>query len=230
MFFAKMFPVFYKSLGDRGCKVGGMVKVQSLELKEFKNDTLGLLINSGKFSSFGKIFYQLIMQELNNLPFDNLGYPVLLSLDNGQSFGSGFRLKYKGLNFIITAKHVLFDGDNDLRCSYLTMTCQDIGDKKLSPCIFEIDIKEINPVFSLSADVAAIHIGWNIKLTEQKIPLKHDKSVSKQPSVLINLPGINQITEGSRQIVSVSHEATRMIEEMCIGNDVYIIGYPVSLG
>src|SRR5271166_2532588 len=42
------------------------------------------------------------------LPDDNLGYPVLIKLNNGNT-GSGFYLKSGTALYLVTAKHVLYN-------------------------------------------------------------------------------------------------------------------------
>jgi hypothetical protein len=169
--------------------------------------------------------------KLNNLPFNNLGYPVLLNLDYGASFGSGFRLKYKDLNFIVTAGHVLFDEDKNLRCKNITLTCQDIQNRKLTSVTFEIDTTKAIPVYHKKADIAVVMIGRNINLTKKTIPLKDEKSKFIQPAVLIGIDGVFDHNTGTpKHLVSVGQEATRLFDQICIGNDMYIIGYPISLG
>jgi hypothetical protein len=46
------------------------------------------------------------------IPDDNLGYPVLITLGNGSS-GSGFYIDNGKDIFLVTAKHVFFDPQND---------------------------------------------------------------------------------------------------------------------
>lgn len=170
------------------------------------------------------------MATLNRLPQDNLGYAVLLSLNNGTSFGSGFRLKYKDANFLITARHVLYDEQFQLRSNFLVVTCQSSRATDLDPLILEIELGKAKITFSHTNDVAAILIGKNQKIYEHGIPLKEDPNKHKRPTTLQTEKYINVTAKGNKFIISVDSEATRNLSEIIIGNDIYLLGYPMSLG
>jgi hypothetical protein len=164
------------------------------------------------------------------LPKDNLGYAVLLSLDRGKSFGSGFRLKYKDANYIVTAKHVLFDAEEKLRCETLIVTLQSYVSPTDEPIILEIDMTKAKLLRNSKNDVAAILIGKNKKLYKDEKPLKGDTSEIKRPALLIAEPYVSNVQMGTGRAVSVDKEATRGLNEIRISNDVYLMGYPTSLG
>jgi len=124
------------------------------------------------------------MQTINVLPEDNLYYSVLLSLDGGKSYGSGFRLKYKSHNYLITAKHVLYTEDYSLRAKELIMTCQNSNNPD-EPVMLGIDLEKAYCKFDTGNDVAIIKLGKFEKLYSKEPPLKKDTSIHKRPTVLI---------------------------------------------
>lgn len=168
------------------------------------------------------------------IPFDNLAYSVFLSLDRGASFGSGFRLKYKDSNLLITANHVIFDESGKPRCKELIVTCHSPELKFVKPFIFSIEIEEAvakGKIFvSHKNDTTAILIGTNKKLYDHKISLKTDSSILKRPTSIEFENYITIESEPSGRIVSVDKEATRNLDDIKIANDVYLMGYPTSLG
>ncbi len=168
------------------------------------------------------------------MPPDNLGYSVFLSLDRGLSFGSGFRLKYKDLNYLVTAKHVLINDSGKPRCRELIVTCHSPELKFNNPFIFSIDIEKAKmqeKVFvSSTNDTIAILLGKNEKLYSKDKPLKKDKSCIKRPTAIIFEDYISLEKPPTGRIVSVDREATRSLDKIKIANDVYLMGYPTSLG
>lgn len=170
------------------------------------------------------------MQTRNVLPVDNLYYSVLLSLDEGKSSGSGFRMKYKDHNYLVTARHVLFDEKNELRANNLIVTCQNANDTD-NPVILGIDLERAFCKFDKVNDVAIIKLGEFKKLYNHETPLKTDKTNHKRPTALIGEPCLSEISiPNNPRLVSLDKEATRGINEIRIGNDVFLMGYPTSLG
>jgi len=170
------------------------------------------------------------MRTRNVLPEDNLYYSVLLSLDEGKSYGSGFRMKYKNHNYLVTARHVLFTENQNLRAKRLIMTCQNANNID-EPMILGIDLEKAFCKYDKTNDVAIIKLGEFKKLYEKETPLKTDKTKHKRPSVLIGESCLSEISiPKNLRIVSLDKEATRGIHKIRIGNDVFLMGYPTSLG
>jgi hypothetical protein len=167
------------------------------------------------------------------IPKDNLEYAVLLSIDGGKSNGSGFRINYEGKNFLITAKHVLFSDDGNLRGKQLIVNCQSPDPSITEPIVFELDLLSANIYTSKENDVTAILIGKYVNLYKDDTPLKDLKQEIKRPKLLQGeeyLTPHSPVTKGISRIVSADIEATRGIDEIQIANDVYLMGYPTSLG
>ncbi|MFD0793472.1 serine protease [Mucilaginibacter litoreus] len=169
------------------------------------------------------------MRKLNNIPQDNLGYAVLLSLNHGESFGSGFRLKYQNSNYLVTARHVLYNDDFKLRSDFLTVTCQSARAFDLDPLIMEIELDKAKVHYSASNDVAILLIGTNQLESKAKVPLKNDKAVHKRVAFLQLEKYVNITSTGNKFVTSVDSEATRKLDEIRVGNDIFLLGYPMSL-
>jgi hypothetical protein len=145
----------------------------------------------------------------NRKILDNLTYATLLSLDSGKSSGSGFFLSVNGVDYLITARHVLYD-DDKLRCEDLLISSQNSRGQIEDSKMFEIDMKSAHVLDSKTDDVAAIKFG----------------SIEKSEFS----DHISIVQEGLSETFSINQEEqTRLLEEIRIANDVYLVGFPTSL-
>jgi hypothetical protein len=160
---------------------------------------------------------------------DNFSYSILLTIDGGKSKGSGFRLKYKGFNFLISAKHVFYNDEDKLYGDTLIATCPSspLGQGHV---ILQIDLTSAKIYHSTNADVCIILIGKNQHLTAPTTHLKYETSEHKRPANLELAEYVQVLEQTTAYIVSLDIEATRNLSEIGIGNDVYLMGYPTSLG
>ncbi|OGI66828.1 hypothetical protein A2823_01165 [Candidatus Nomurabacteria bacterium RIFCSPHIGHO2_01_FULL_41_91] len=155
------------------------------------------------------------------LPLNNLNYPVKISI--GNSSGSGFLISYENNIYLVTAKHVVYQQDNITK-NYvlfgdkLKITCYTFLEQ-LSPHIprvYEIEVTKIlldnNLKSHPTADIVVIKLGS-----------KDDKSV------LSFVPGISVIQNAEGALVHYLMDGSRKFDDLEITNDVFVLGYPVSL-
>lgn len=155
---------------------------------------------------------------MRNIPEDNLAYPILIKHDNGGS-GSGFFLKTDTKIFLVTAKHVLLDEKSNPRSKILTLICQTRELNDESSDEFIIDVNKAKILKHSKSDIAAIEMG-TIKSTDD--PQKH---------FLENCDGITLKKSGKGDGVSVgAQDSTKLLKDVLISNDVFLYGYPTSLG
>ncbi len=153
------------------------------------------------------------------IPENNLAYPILLRFNTGSS-GSGFFLKTNKKVFLITAKHVLFDERKNLRGAVLELTCQTekLSDKNVIK--YSIVLEEVSKyiLYHESSDVCAIEMGVMSKLVKgKKHVVDHHQGITISPS--------------SSSVVSVdARTATKFLKDVFISNDVFMYGYPSTLG
>ena len=158
---------------------------------------------------------------MRNIPEDNLAYPVLILLNSG-STGSGFQLNTGENMYFVTAKHVLFDDKGNLLSDKAEVICQskDINDD--TKTVFTVNLKELNEsknvFFHSSKDVAAFTIG-NVETHE------NGKNYTCNP-----IAGVGLKQTGKTGPVSVAKDTPILINEVLVANDVYLYGYPLSLG
>lgn len=160
---------------------------------------------------------------------DNFSYSILLSVDQGKSKGSGFRLKYKDLNLLVSARHVFYDENDNLYGERVVATCPSspLGNGTIT---FEVDLTEAKIFKSENADVCVLLLGKNQHLSKPEVHLKHETGDHKRPATLELENYVTIIEASAKNITSVDIEATRGITEIGIANEVYLMGYPTSLG
>lgn len=153
---------------------------------------------------------------MRNIPENNLAYPVLVSMNNGSS-GSGFLLGTPDKLYLITAKHVIFE-NTILRGDKMDLVCQtqDINDDSVEK--YRIDLSVCLVQSHPTADIAAIELGTRKKIAD------------KDAYTLDFKKGIDIIEKGKNPVVNVNASNTKLLNEVLVSNDVYLYGYPTSLG
>ena len=151
------------------------------------------------------------------IPENNLGYACLLQFPGGAS-GSGFMMLSKGKQFLVTAKHVLFDKDK-MRASQVTITCQAgrISDPGVTK--FLIDLTKARFAIHQVADIVVIWIGTKVDDKMVDFTLQGASGAS-----------IAQVSSTSGMVSVDRDKAIKRLGEVGIGNDVFLYGYPTSLG
>ncbi len=158
---------------------------------------------------------------MRNIPEDNLAYSVLIKLSNGSS-GSGFQLNSGSHIYLVTAKHVLVDKNGMLNADKGELVCQtaDINDE--STAVYEIDFRILqnsqNIFFHAEKDVAAFMIGTLDMNSETNV------------FTLTTTPGVTGKQEGNTPQVTVSKQTVAFMENVLVSNDIFLYGYPSSLG
>lgn len=156
---------------------------------------------------------------MRNIPEDNLAYPKLIKFE--KSSGSGFSLMASNKIFLITAKHVLFDKENNLRGEKIILISQTPGIDDESIIEHSIDFSKLDEKNILkhdTFDIAAIEMGTIKENTIIKNYIEYNK-------------GIDILTEKRNTIISVdADKATKLLKDVLVSNDVFLYGYPTSLG
>jgi len=166
------------------------------------------------------------------LPHDNLFFATLISINESASLGSGFRVKYKGFNFLVTAKHVLFTKNAVRYGDDMVLTCYGPERNETAPWIYLVDLREAKVFSSVAYDIAAVLLGSNVAIEghDHKTPLKELKANDVRPTHLVPEPYVSVASAGSGHIVSLDAEAIGKLDNVSLANDVYLSGFPTSLG
>ena len=149
------------------------------------------------------------------IPDNNLRIPVLITLEDGSS-ASGFYYRSDNKNYFVTARHVLFKQDGAafiLRNKLAKLLSYPLQIEKTAPIELGLDLDKLNKNgnirFHNSFDAAAV-----------KIIDDSDK--------MIFCDGVN--AKGTGALANVDATIIKKFNEVLVGNDVIIFGYPSSIG
>lgn len=150
---------------------------------------------------------------MRDIPENNLAYPILINT-NIWSSGSWFLINNDWKIFLATAKHVLFSPEWALKWDQIKVTCpsNDINDDTTT--IFTINMDSENVLKHSITDVACIKL-WELNEEEWWMNL---------------VKWMKIIQEGKTWIVFVSTESIKKLNEVLVSNEVFVYGYPSSLG
>jgi hypothetical protein len=159
------------------------------------------------------------------IPDDNLAYPVLVTY--GTKSGSGFYLSTKENVFFITARHILFKQakakdkiDYLLENKNLKLLSYPIDPKDQGRIILDLDLKTLNNSknlkFHKDHDVAVVRIAL--------MP----KEEGQTNLILINGAHLKEMAGSG--ILGVKLDTIKKFDAVLISNDVFIFGYPKSIG
>jgi hypothetical protein len=162
------------------------------------------------------------------LPDDNLAYPVLITLKRGT--GSGFFLNTAEAVFLVTAKHVFFDPDTQkLRDDQaeLTSYSKDPSDQENNVMLLNLDALQVAGAIKGHSlhDIAVVKIGI---ISDKEEPPNNTQDSGKH--TLSAIPGVIVSKMSKLGIVGVSLDHIKTFDQVLIGNDVIVFGYPTSLG
>lgn len=165
-------------------------------------------------------------QAQRSIPDDNLAYPVLIAL--GTSLGSGFYLNSNGKIFLVTAKHVLFDLQTRAphgKILDLYSPSKDPNDDEVNHIQVDLHVMQSSDAIKLhpSQDVALIHLASLQRRTSHNA--QHVNPYSMSP-----LRGVVILRTAKTGIVGVDLENIRTFDQVLVGNDLILYGYPSSLG
>jgi hypothetical protein len=155
---------------------------------------------------------------MRDLPQNNLSYPVLITI--GPGLGSGFLCTTPDKIALVTAKHVLFDKSGALvdQTASLTAYAADDQSTKLE---FRLDLPLLakNRLIRAhaTADVAVIEIGTV------------DTADTGGADLHLGVSKAGEWPDG-KNVVGCPSESYKKAADVLISNEVFLFGYPVSLG
>jgi len=154
------------------------------------------------------------------IPEDNLAYPVLIKLGNG-NFGSGFYLSTKDSTYLVTAKHVLFDPATNR-----------LLDSRVALLSYSGDSTDLNPNRA-TLDMNILQANANIKphATEDVVVVRIFSLSSVGGRRMASpLPGVVVQSSSKTGIVGADSDTTVLAFDQVIpGHEVIVFGYPDSL-
>jgi hypothetical protein len=162
------------------------------------------------------------------LPDDNLAYPVLVRIPPSTSFGgeeaSGFFINTSASSYFVTAKHVVFGQNGHLLGPTMLLLS------------YQNDPKE-SGANQLSLDLAALSVAGEIKshptadvVVVRIATLTPVPSDTAGKAVFTPINGVTILSATPNGIVSLALINVKKYDEVLVGNDVLLFGYPTSLG
>ena len=174
-----------------------------------------------------------------SIPDDNLGYPVLIDLSDCSNNitsvrGSGFFLNTGPEVDLVTARHVLFNLSErvqpnqplPLLCKKATLVSYSRDPKEKQQNRIELDLQQLNAMGKVKGhatkDVAVVQFAINEKVGAA--------SEAGQQYTLRLISGVKVTTMAPSGLLTVSLATVKKFNEVLTGNDVYVLGYPSSIG
>lgn len=182
--------------------------------------SIGVLV-TGAIIFIGGLTHYESVQGARAIPDNNLSYPVLITLNTG-STASGFYLgdSVHSYLYLVTARHVLFDTLNALKSDGATLLPYPLDPKDSGRNVLELDFKTIHEAENIrcheTSDVAVVRIAQLLRRGKELRTKFFD--------------GV-KVKEGSKSgLLMVAIENTKSFDDVLIANEVYVFGYPTSLG
>ncbi|EGR1752549.1 trypsin-like peptidase domain-containing protein [Vibrio parahaemolyticus] len=146
------------------------------------------------------------------LPKGCLAFPVLITLGSG-GLGTGFFVLDGQDVFLVTAKHVLFNNANLLQSGTATIKSYTEDQLPNDYWSFHVDLNQVNQTGNLRylvyKDVCAIRTHSGNQL----------------------VPGVIQTHAASKQLMGIAlGPQTKPISSVEVSSDVFVFGYPASIG
>lgn len=161
---------------------------------------------------------------MNAIPEDNLKYPVLIKYKNNP-IATGFFGRKDNVVYFVTAKHVFYQKNKEGVDTLMNESAELVAYSRESGFNNQIKISvmlnllanEKNLRIHPTSDVLVIKIGEIIK--------------SDEGSAITFTQGAKILTAGKQEIVTANFDDTiKLYNDVSISNDIYIFGYPSSLG
>jgi len=155
-----------------------------------------------------------------DVPEYYLTIPVLVMLENNQA-ASGFYIVANKAVFFVTARHVFLKEDKDafiLASNTATLKSSSFQTKLTTDKLIKLDLNKLSStgriIYDKLQDIVVVKIADFINDVEFN---------SVEGAIIIQTPG-------AFNLMSMDKDSIRKYEEIIIGNDVFVFGYPVSLG
>lgn len=152
---------------------------------------------------------------MSNIHQKGLACSCLISVD--KSSGSGFLLNYKQTIFLVTARHVLLEEDRFIS-KEIEITCLagEITDSTVRR--ISINLEKTILLYSKTSDVVIIKIGV---IKKKKSPGVWTVTYSE---------GVETIENSVNNPIFIESKSIKTIDDVIISNDIFLFGYPTSLG
>jgi trypsin-like peptidase len=190
----------------------------SLHIDMFFSNYYFAFMNSRHFLSLTACVFVVAASCLaSDVPQENLKFPILVRLENGAE-ASGFYFATQSNTFFVTAAHVLFDGTHtNLNANSCTLLSWTTGFEESDRSLVKLNLA------ALLAD-SLIKCAVSQDLAVVKISIVTTNGLNVHPTKYVTL------MSPPAPFLVVSNEACQQFKDVQVGNEIYIFGYPSSLG
>ncbi|MFI5086944.1 MAG: trypsin-like peptidase domain-containing protein [Terriglobales bacterium] len=171
------------------------------------------------------------------IPDDNLAYPVLITLSDCSSNiasvqGSGFFLDAGSEEYLVTARHIVFNEServqpghaHPLLCNKAELVSSSRDPKDKQKNRIQLDLRLLNGAGKVKAhatrDVVVVQIGV----------VQKNAGGEQGVGVLTFIPGAQSASITASGLLDVGLSTVKRFDEVLTANDVYVFGYPSSIG
>ena len=154
------------------------------------------------------------------VPQDNLSYPVLVTLSGG-GIASGFYLNTPAALYFVTARHLLFRAAT----ADLVTPSADCLSYSNDPARQETNQLNLNLPTLLASGNLKRHATNDIVVARLAVFTPGDKAIRYQ-----FVPGVRATKLAENGPVAVVPPAIKRFKDVVVSNDVFLFGYPTSLG
>jgi Trypsin-like peptidase domain len=166
------------------------------------------------------------------IPDDNLAYPVLIILQTKGgttlSLGSGFYFSVNAAQYLVTAKHVIQSGLPDEKTHQA-----EVPDLVLQLVSYSKDLPTPQRIL-LTVDFKVLLDKGDVRAHKTRdvavIKLGAQKEEQDHSLTTFFSPGVKKVEFAESGMVSATMNAVRKFDEVLVGNDAILYGYPASLG
>lgn len=160
------------------------------------------------------------------IPDDNLAYPVLITLRNGDT-GSGFYINTSKEIYLVTAKHVLFSPNGKLLDVALELLSYSKDPSDPTRNLLTLDLSVLQSDGNIkphaSEDVAVIKI---CTISGDLRPA----TAGTEGHSIFPVPGVTFKEQSKGGVLGANLDAIKLFGQVLTGNEVIVFGYPTSLG
>ncbi len=153
------------------------------------------------------------------IPDNNLAYPVLIVPKPRIKPGSGFFLNTASGTYLVTARHVLFEGVlmDELIAPFAELVTYPKDPKEAGRNVFTLDLEKMHTAGYVkrheSQDIAAVMVGKALPGGRIEV-----------------VPGFGVASSTPSGFLSVGTSTLKMYDDVLVANEVFVFGYPTSLG
>ncbi len=185
------------------------------------------------------------------IPDDNLAYPVLINLTDCSNVtsiqGTGFFMVAKSVVYLVTARHVLFNASvnpapnqpRPLLCKKGELMSYSKDPKETQMNRFSLDLEALNANGAVQAhsihDVAVVRVATTMPAISPSAnpspsPSPSPTTLPANASLIKVIPGVMLTQSAPSGILSVSSDVVGKFDDVLTANDIYVLGYPTSIG